>query len=144
MTLEDLKANKAQDNQHKELAPKYSEDRNDLVAPETIPTAETISWPPEECDDLLPIICSIQEDGTLDDGLFQENMQKTYGPVSKKVSPKISVPSRHIYQLMELHKQLPPDDRSFVENWIVNLRRYEKKQQGRPPFAHFFPLQLWR
>ena len=39
MTLEELKANKAQDNQHKELAPKYSEDRNDLVASETIPTA---------------------------------------------------------------------------------------------------------
>ena len=39
MTLEDLKANKAQDNQHKELAPKYSEDRNDPVASETIPTA---------------------------------------------------------------------------------------------------------
>jgi hypothetical protein len=39
MTPEDLKANKAPDNQHKELAPKYSEDRNDLVASETIPTA---------------------------------------------------------------------------------------------------------
>ena len=59
-------------------------------------------------------------------------MQKIYGPVSEKVSPKISVPSRHIYQLMELLKQLPPDDHSFVQNWIVNLRRYEKKQQGKP------------
>jgi hypothetical protein len=143
MTLEDLKANKAQDNQHKELAPKYSEDRNDLVASETIPTAETIYWPPEECDYLFPIICSIQEDGTLDDAIFMEEMQKIYGPVSKKVSPKISVPSRHIYQLMELHKQLPQEDRSFVENWIVILRLHEKKQQGKP-FAYFFPLQLWR
>jgi hypothetical protein len=137
-----LKANKAQDNQHKELAPKYSEDRNELVASETIPTAETNYWPPEECDDLFPIICSIQ-DGILDDTIFREEMQKIYGPVSKKDSPKISVPSRHIYQLMELQKQLPPDVRSFVENWIVNLRRYEKKQQGKP-FAYFFPLQLWR
>ena len=143
MTLEDLKANKAQDNQHKELAPKYSEDRNDLVASEIIPTAETNYWPPEECDDLFPIICSIQKDGTLVDDLFQEEMQKIYGPVSKKVSPKISVPSRHIYQLMELQKQLPQDDRSFVENWIVILRRYEKKQLGKP-FAYCFPLQLWR
>jgi hypothetical protein len=72
MTMEDLKANKAQDNQHKELAPKYSEERNDPVASETIPTAKTNYWPPEECDDLFPIICSIQEDGTLDDGLFKE------------------------------------------------------------------------
>ena len=70
-------------------------------------------------------------------------MQKIYGPVSKKVSPKISIPSRHIYQLMELQKQLPQEDRSFVENWIVNLRRYEKKQLGKP-FAYCFPLQLWR
>ena len=143
MTLKDLKANKAQDNQHKELTPKYSEDRNDPVASETIATAETNYWPPEECDDLFPIICSIQKDGTLVDDLFQEEMQKIYGPVSKKVSPKISVPSRHIYQLMELQKQLPQDDRSFVENWIVILRRYEKKQLGKP-FAYCFPLQLWR
>ncbi len=67
-------------------------------------------------------------------------MQEIYGPVSKKVSPKISVPSRHIYQLMELQVQLPPGDRSFVEHWIVILRHYEKKQQGKP-FAYFFLLQ---
>jgi hypothetical protein len=143
MTLEDLKANKAQNNQHKELAPKYSEDRNDLVASEIIPTAETNYWPPEECDDLFPIICSIQKDGTLDDDLFKKKMQEIYGPASKKVSPKISVPSRHIYQLMELQVQLPPGDRSFVEAWIVILRCYEKKQQGKP-FAFFFLLQLRR
>ena len=137
MALEDLKANKAPDNQHKELPPKYSEDRNDLVASETIPTAETNYWPPEQCDDLFPIICSIQEDKTLDDAIFREEMEKIFGPVSRKVSPKISVQSRHIHQLMELHKKLEPDERSFVENWIINLRRYEKEQQGKP-FAYFF------
>ena len=67
----------------------------------------------------------------------EEEMEKIFGPVSRKVSPKISVQSRHIHQLMELHKKLEPDDRSFVENWIVNLRRYEKEQQGKP-FAYFF------
>ena len=57
MTLEDLKANEVpEDNQqHKEFASKYSEDRNDHVA-----SSESNYWTPEDCDDLFPIIRSIQ------------------------------------------------------------------------------------
>jgi hypothetical protein len=64
MTLEDLKANEVpeDDQQHKEFASKYSEDRNDHVASSEsiIPTAETNYWTPEDCDDLFSIIRSIQ------------------------------------------------------------------------------------
>jgi hypothetical protein len=129
--LQTVKDNQQTNNQHIELPPKLNEDRNDTVTLKAIPTSETSYWPPEELDDLFPIIPSIQKDGTLDEDYFQENMKRLFGSVSKKVSPSRPVTSRHIRQLMELKKKVPQDDRPFIDSWIVLFGLHETKEGKR-------------
>ena len=131
--LENLKDNKVIDNQETELSSKYSENRNITVTSVSAPISdtsisETNYWPPEELDNLFPILPCIQSNGTLDVDSFTEEMEKIYGRVSKKVSPSIPVTSRHMHQLTALQKTLPQEDRSFVDVWIRNLKHYERKE----------------
>ena len=126
--LENLKDNKVIDNQDAELSSKYSENRNITVTSVSAPISETNYWPPEEADNLRPILPCIKGNGTLDVDFFTEEMENIYGRVSGKVSPSIPVTSKHIHQLTALQKKLPPEDRSFVEVWIRILQRYEKKE----------------
>jgi hypothetical protein len=131
--LENLKDNKVIDNQDTELSSKYSENRNITVTSVSAPISdisisETNYWPPEELDNLFPILPCIQENGTLDVDSFKEKMEKIYGVVTRKVSPSIPVTSRHIHQLTALQKTLPQEDHSFVEVWIRTLQHYEKKE----------------
>jgi len=126
------KNNKAPDNQHSELSSKYSEGRHELDTPSTsemMPTSDANYWPPAECDNLFPIIPSIQGNGTLKEKFFDKKMRAIFGKVSKTKSPLIKVTSRHIKQLEALQKQLPQEDRSFVEVWIVTLKRYGKVEK---------------
>ena len=130
--LEGAKNNKVPDNQHIELPSKYSEGRHELGTPstsETMPTSDLKYWPPAEWDDLFPIIPSIQENGTLREKFFDKRMKAIFGKVSKTKSPVIKVTSRHIKQLEALLKQLPQEDRSFVEVWITTLKRYGKVEK---------------
>jgi hypothetical protein len=124
------KNNKAPDNQHSELSSKYSEGRHELDTPltsEMMPTSDANYWPPAECDNLFPIISSIKENGTLKEKTFDKTMRAIFGKISKTKSPVIKVTSRHIIQLEALQKQLPQDDRSYVEVWIKNFRYHEEK-----------------
>ena len=126
--LENLKDNKVIDNQDAELSSKYSENRNITVTSVSAPISETNYWPPEEADNLRPILPCIKGNGTLDVDFFTEEMENIYGRVSGKVSPSIPVTSKHIHQLTALQKKLPPEDRSFVQVWIRILQPYEKKE----------------
>ena len=131
--LENLKDNKVIDNQHTELSSKYSENRNITVTSESAPFfdtsfSETNFWPPEELDNLFPILPCIQGNSALDVDTFAEVMGKIYGRVSRKVSPSIPVTSRHIHQLTALQKTIPQEDRSYVDVWIRTLQLYEKKE----------------
>ena len=127
MILEGLKLNKQPDNQDAVIPSKYSEGRHDMTSePES--TSKSHSWPPEEGEDLYGIIPSVLEDGSLDDNFFNVHMKEIFGSVSKKNSPSIPVTSRHIHQLEALQKQLPQDDRSFVEVWIKTFRYHEEKE----------------
>jgi hypothetical protein len=124
------KNNKAPDNQHRELPSKYSDGRHELGTPstsETMATSVPNYWPPVTCDDLFPIIPSIQGNGTLNEKSFNKYMKTIFGKVSKTKSPLIKVTSRHIKQLEALQKQLPQDDCSYVEVWIKNLRYHKEK-----------------
>jgi hypothetical protein len=126
------KNNKAPDNQHSELSSKYSEGRHELDTPltsEMMPTSDANYWPPAECDNLFPIISSIKENGTLKEKTFDKTMRAIFGKISKTKSPVIKVTSRHIKQLEALQKQLPQEDRSFVEVWIITLKRYGKVEK---------------
>jgi hypothetical protein len=130
--LAGAKNNKAPDNQHRELPSKYSDGRHELGTPstsETMATSVPNYWPPVNCDDLFPIIPSIQGNGTLNEKSFNKYMKTIFGKVSKTKSPLIKVTSRHIIQLEALQKQLPQEDRSFVEVWIVTLKRYGKVEK---------------
>ena len=126
--LENLKDNKVIDNQDAELSSKYSENRNITVTSVSAPISETNYWPPEEGDNLRPILPCRKGNGSLDVDFFTEEMENIYGRVSGKVSPSIPVTSKHIHQLTALQKRLPPEDRSFVEVWIRILQPYEKKE----------------
>ena len=130
--LHGAKNNKAPDNQHIEIPSKYSEGRHELGTPstsETMPTSVPNYWPPAECDNLFPIICSIKDNGTLKEKIFDKKMRAIFGKVSKTKSPVIKVTSRHMKQLEALLKRLPEEDRSFVEVWIVTLKRYGKVEK---------------
>ena len=126
--LENLKDNKVIDNQDAELSSKYSENRNITVTSVSAPISETNYWPPEEGDNLRPILPCRKGNGSLDVDFFTEEMENIYGRVSGKVSPSIPVTSKHIHQLTALQNKLPPQDRSFVEVWIRILQPYEKKE----------------
>jgi hypothetical protein len=126
--LENLKDNKVIDNQDAELSSKYSENRNITVTSVSAPISETNYWPPEEGDNLRPILPCRKGNGSLDVDFFTEEMENIYGRVSGKVSPSIPVTSKHIHQLTALQNKLPPVDRSFVEVWIRILQPYEKKE----------------
>jgi hypothetical protein len=126
------KNNKAPDNQHSELSSKYGEGRHELDTPSTsemMPTSDANYWPPAECDNLFPIRFSIHGNGTLKEKFFDKTMRAIFGKISKTKSPVIKVTSRHIKQLEALQKQLPQEDRSFVEVWIVTLKRYGKVEK---------------
>jgi hypothetical protein len=126
MILEGLKLNKQPDNQDAAIPSKYSDGRHEMTSePES--TSKPHSWPPEEGEDLYGIVPSVLEDGSLEDNVFNEHMKDIFGSVSKKNSPSIPVTSRHIHQLEALQKQLPQDDRSYVEVWIKNLRYHKEK-----------------
>jgi hypothetical protein len=89
--LENLKDNKVIDNQDAELSSKDSENRNITVTSVSAPISETNYWPPEEADNLFPILPCIKGNGTLDVDFFTEEMENIYGRVSRKVSPSIPV-----------------------------------------------------
>ena len=138
--LENLKVNKVIDNQDAELSSKYSENRYITVTSVSASISETNYWPPEELDNLFPILRCIKGDGTLDVDSFTETMENIYGRVSGKVSPSISVTSRHLHQLTALKKTLPQEDRSFVHVWIRTLQPYEKKE-GNKVFCKSFSFR---
>ncbi len=82
--LENLKDNKVIDNQHAERSSKYSENRNITVTSVSAPISdtsisETNYWPPEELDNLFPILPCIKGDGTLDVDSFTEEKKKYTG-----------------------------------------------------------------
>ena len=82
--LENLKDNKVVDNQETERSSKYSENRNITVKSVSAPISdtsisETNYWPPEELDNLFPILPCIQSNGTLDVDSFKEEMEKYTG-----------------------------------------------------------------